>query len=227
MSASPHRGGGIGGRLGRRRLLIAFGVGLLAVCGLAAAIAALAAPSTVTPTCKPYEPCGKPPKLEKPLLNNRVWRSSALGFTLEYSADVWRISQESSESVVLVTKDNLETLSFVGRRGSDSSPQKLLDDQLSFLRENLIGLTGDRDPEHLLLGTNVGLRPGPGGAYGATFASTQGLAKPYAVDVMSAGDGRVSIVATLLFESDIPPDTRQTILARADEVGKTVEWPAP
>jgi hypothetical protein len=221
------RGGGIGGRIGRRRLLIAFGAGLLVVAGLAAALAALAAPSSIKPTCKPFEPCGKPPKLAMPLVNNQVWRSSALGFTLEYSADAWHLSQESPQGVVLTTPDNLATVSVVGARASDFSPQALLEDRLAFFRRNLVGVREDADPEHTLLGTNVGLRPGPGGAFGATLASAQGLATPMAVDVMSAGDRGVSIVATLVFESDIKPQTRFGILQNADEVFKTVEWPSP
>jgi hypothetical protein len=224
---SARRGGGIGGRIGRRRLLIVFGAGLLVVAGLAAAIAALAAPSPIKPTCKPFEPCGKPPKLAKPLVNNQVWRSSALGFTLEYSADVWRVSQEGPQGVVIVLPDNLATVTVVGARASDFSPQALLDDRLSFFRRNLVGLREDNDDDHRLLGTNVGLRPGPGGAYGATLASAQGLATPVAVDVMSAGDRGVSIVATLVFESGIKPETRLGILQNADEVFKTVVWPSP
>jgi hypothetical protein len=223
-AAGPPARGAVAPRLGRRRLLILFGIGIAAVAGIAALIAALAAPGQPAPLCKPYTPCGQPPKVEHALVNNAVWRSPALGYSLEYPKEVLHVASETPDGVVLEPPNQVVTYTVRGKRRSEASPQALFDDQVSFLKGNFVGLTADTDPAHELLGTNVGLVPGPGGVYGGVDGSPQGLSKPREVDVMAAGDGHVSVVVTASFGTDVSPDTRNTILQTGDEVFKSVQW---
>jgi hypothetical protein len=223
-AAGPPARGAVQPRLGRRRLLILFGIGIAAVAGIAALIAALAEPGQPAPLCKPYTPCGQPPKVEHALVNNAVWRSSSLGYSLEYPKEVLHVASETPDGVVLEPGNKVVTYTVRGKRESEASPQALFDDQISFLKGNLVGLAADTDPAHELLGTNVGLVPGPGGVYGGVEAAPQGIGKPKELDVMAAGDGQVSVVVTANFGTDVKPDTRDAILQLGDEVFKSVQW---
>jgi hypothetical protein len=223
-AAGPPARGAVQPRLGRRRLLIFFAIGLAAVAGIAALIAALAAPGQPAPLCKPYTPCGQPPKVEHALVNNAVWRSPVLGYSLEYPKEVLHVDSETGDGVVLTTPNKVVTYTVRGKPQSEASPQALFDDRISFLKGNLVGLTADTDPAHELLGSNVGLVPGPGGVYGGTSAAPQGISKPQEVEVMASGDGRVSVVVTALFGTDVKPETRDAILQLGDEVFKSVQW---
>lgn len=223
-AAVPPARGSVGARLGHRRLLILFGVGIAAVAGIAAGIAALSAPGKPARLCRPYVPCGNPPKLEHELVNNAVWRSPTLGFSVQYPTQILQIADQTPESVTLTVPSHVVTYFVRGKRQSEASPQALFDDQVSFLKSNLSGLATDTDPGHVLLGSNVGLIPGPGGVYGGTSADPQGISHPQEADVMAAGDGNVSVVVTALLDSDVKPQTRDAILQLGDEVFKSVAW---
>lgn len=223
-AAGPPARGAARPRLGRRRLLIAFGIGVAAIAGIAALVAALSAPGTPAPLCKPYIPCGPPPKVHHALVNNTVWRSSALGFSVEYPKDVLQVASDTPRGVVLDVPSHIATYVVRGAPAREASPKALYDDQVSKLGDDLTGLAADTDPAHTLLGSNVGLVPGPGGVFGGTLAPPQGLSRQQEADVMAAGDGQVSIVVTARFDSDVAPNVRDAILQLGDEVFKSVQW---
>jgi hypothetical protein len=214
--------GAFDGRLSRRGAMVAFGVALAAFVAAAAAAAALLAPPAPEPLCRPYEPCGRPPVAVAQLRNGRVWRSPALGFAVEYSADRWRVDGEAPDGVTLTTSNPAGTLTLRGRRGS---PRGLLDDELSALGRSFVGFTRDTVPADELLGTGVGLRPGPGGAYVGTRAAPQGWAVQESVAVMAAGEGTLSVVATVS-TGVASPDGRSYVYRLADQVLKSVAWPS-
>jgi len=93
-----------GGRLGgSARTLLAFGVGFVAIIGIAVAIVAIVAP-TAKRLCRPYQPCG-PPRFVKPLVAETLWRSSEFGYTFEYSATDFQVAQAFPDGATLTGQD--------------------------------------------------------------------------------------------------------------------------
>jgi hypothetical protein len=212
-----HRGE-FSGRLPRPRLLAAFAGGFAALAGIGIAIAALVAPSPAEPLCKPYEPCGKPLVLSKPLVNEQSWRSSALGFELQHPS--YLTVEDQSPTEVWLSAGGAGELHVRGTPTTNESPRALLDDELSFLQNNLLSFSRNTNLADQLLGTNVGLRPGPGGIYDGTIATPQGAQEQLAVAVMASGDGKVSIVTTVLAD----PQDKEAVFDAAGNVFKSVEW---
>ena len=207
------------GRTSRLAAVLVFGAALASALGAAAALAAIVAAPAPRPLCRPYQPCGRPPIAGAPLVNGVVWRSPDLGFAVEYDADHWHADAQTGDSLTLTT-DPDTTLALRGSRGS---PRDVLHDQLSSLSSTFLGFTRDPAPENQLLGTNIGLRPGPGGAYIGTLRSPQGSAVQDSMAVMAASDGSVSIVATVVTGA-ASPDEKARVFGLADQVLKSVAW---
>jgi hypothetical protein len=191
-----------------------------AMLGTAAAVAAIGAPPARVALCRPYAPCGRPP-VATPLVNGRVWRSPALGFAVEYGAELWHVDGESPDGVTLTTSNPDGT---VRLRGGRRPARDLLEDELASLRSAYLGFVTDAAPADQLLGTNVGLRAGPGGAYLGTRAAPSGIAVQEAIAVMAAGEHGLSVVATVSSSAG-SSDARAYVYRQADQLLKTVEWP--
>ena len=155
-------------------------------------------------------------------MNGAVWQSPSLGFAVEYDAARWQVDSQTADSLTLTTKGPDTTLTL---RGSRNSPGDLLSDELSSLATTFLGFGRDPAPENELLGTNVGLRPGPGGAYIGTRTGPQGSAVQESMAVMAATDGSVSVVATVVTGAAFP-DERAHAFGLADQVLKSVAWPS-
>jgi hypothetical protein len=221
LRALPKGGeqGASSGRLSRAAAAAA-ALAFAAMLGTAAAVAAIGAPPAREALCRPYAPCGRPP-VATPLVNGRIWRSSALGFGVEYGAGLWRVDGETPEGVTLTTSNPDGTLRL---RGGRSPARDLLEDELASLRSAYLGFAPDAAPADELLGTNVGLRPGPGGAYLGAHTAPSGIAAQDTIAVMAAGEGGLSVVATVS-TSAVSSDARAYVYRQADQVLKTVEWP--
>jgi hypothetical protein len=217
---APRLRGHASGRLGRRTLIV-FGGVFLVVAAIAAGIIALVAPAGLVPACKPYAPCGAPPKRVAPLVNTSTWGSTTLGFKLNYDSSTWTVSDESPDGVTLSYGDGTALLQVQGVMTADAGGA--LSAKLSSLKGNLLGLSTDADPKDTLLGPNVGLRPGDGGAFTANLQTPQGVT-PVWVDAMSSTDGHVAIVATLLSQHHPGSDEQSSVTGDADNVLKSVTW---
>jgi len=218
---APHFRGHFSGRLGRHRIPIVFWAAFLAIGAIAAGIIALVAPSGVLPACKPYAPCGAPPKRVAPLVNTSTWASSTLGYKLNYDASTWSVSDESSDGVTLSYSDGTALLQIQGVQSADAGAA--LGAKLSSLKGNLHALTTDADPKDTLLGPNVGLRAGDGGAFTGNLQTPQGVT-PVWIDAMSSTDGHVAIVGTLISQNHPGSDAQNSVAGDADNVLKSVTW---
>jgi hypothetical protein len=198
-------------------MMIAFVAGFAALAGAAIAIAAIISPNPTEPLCKPYEPCGNPPVLTAALVTDQPWKSSALGFQLEYPP--YFEIEDQSPSDIWLTAGPAE-LHVRGEPAAKGSPKALMDDEVSFLTDNLLSFARDTDPQDQLLGTNVGLRPGPGDIYEGTVATPQGTQQQLVIAVMASGDRKVNVVATVLTD----PHHKEEVFQAADGVFKSVEW---
>jgi RsiW-degrading membrane proteinase PrsW (M82 family) len=211
-------------RSGRRRLL-AYAVALGAVAGVAVAVAATAAPPAPKPQCKPGIPCGAPPLVPHlaTLPGYSPWQSTGLGFSLRYRKQDWSVASQGADNVALQSVDGNGVLLVAGTHGSQLSPSQAINAQLGSLQGQLLGLARDPSPSDQLLGTNVGLVPGPGGVYTATVTSPQGPETPVAIAVISATRRGVTIVATAVAPAD-DPNARAAIYQEADDMINSIRW---
>jgi hypothetical protein len=212
------------GRVGRRGVLVAFTVLFGAFLGVAAIAMAIGRPHQAKPTCPPATTlCGRPPVQAAPLVNARVWRSAALGFSLEYSPDAWSVGGESATAVQLDSKHGDLTLIVAGTQGTAADLPGILASRVSDLRGRTLGLERDQDPRHVVLGPAVGYRPALGATYAGTIDLPQGPQAPITASVMAASDGRVAIAVTAA-TTEVRGGNRIPLLATADSVVNTIAW---
>ena len=212
------------GHVGRRGVLVAFTVLFGAFLGVAAIAMALGRPHQAKPTCPPATTlCGKPPVLAQPLVNATVWRSPALGFSLEYSQDAWSVGGQSSTALQLDSKHGDLTLIVAGATGTTADLPGLLASRVNDLRGRTLGLATDQDPRHVVLGPAVGYRPALGATHAGTIDLPQGPQAPITATVMAASDGRVAIAVTAA-TTEVQGGTRIPLLATADSVVNSIRW---
>jgi hypothetical protein len=212
------------GRVGRRSVLVVFTVVFAAFLGLAAIGMALGRPRQAKPTCPPASTlCGRPPVLAAALVNATTWRSSALGFSLQYSQDAWGVGGESATAVELDSKHGDLTLIVAGTTGANADLPAILDSRVSDLRGRTLGLVRDQDPRHVVLGPAIGYRPALGATYAGTIDLPQGPQAPITATLMAASDGRVAIAVTAA-TTEVQGGGRIPLLATADSVLNTITW---
>lgn len=208
------------GRL-RHRLLIFFGVGFAAIIGLGALGAVVGAPPSAR-LCRPYQPCGAPPTMARPLVNETVWRSSQYGFRLEYPGNDATISQQDAGSVTLGADLGDGDKGAILIQGSPAPPSQAIADQVS----NLTGATqvsADTAPADQLLGSGVGYRTGVGSVHVGYFSAPQGVGQPINLASEAASNGRVTVSVTVGGPSG-KTGPRSFLYELADLIINSVRW---
>jgi hypothetical protein len=212
-------------RAGYRRRGV-YAIAIAAIVGAGFAIGALAAPPAPQPVCGPHRQCGSPPVLPHALRTfpgYAVWQSAALGYSLRYGVRDWQLASQGSTGAELQSADGFSVLIVNAIPQSQASPLTLGSQTLAALKGQLLGLAPDTDPSDVLLGPEVGLRQGTGGVFQATVSSPLGPETPVSIALMAAGDGRVSIVATVIAPAD-DRRARAAVYAKADDVINSIEW---
>lgn len=207
------------GRLGRRKLLIGFGIAFPLLLAITALIGAAATPVTHA-RCVPYRPCGPPSS--SPVVDLQVWRSTTYGFALAYPASRFTIIKQDGASVVLELKDGKGLLIVGGRPAAGGSTSAAVRGAFSALSGTINGLTPDTRPLSKILGANVGFRSASWGAFVGTFAGTIAPNQPTTVAIQSASDGKVIITTAALDFSRSGSMSEAYYLA--DQVFDTVQW---
>jgi hypothetical protein len=212
------------GHVGRRRILTGFGVVFVLILGLSALGIAIGKPKPAKPHCPPATKlCGRPPVLAAPLTSGVLWRSPALGFSLEYSGDAWRVGGENGTTLQLNSTHGDLTLIVSGTKGTPADLPAILASRVSDLSGRTLGLAPDHDPRHAVLGPAVGYRPGVGATYAGTIDLPQGPQSPITAALIAASDGRVAITVTAA-TTEIQGGLRTGLLSTADSVVNTVAW---
>jgi ribosomal protein L32 len=219
------RGAPIGHPAQTRLLTRSRAVGFAAFLGIlavAAIVIGAVAPAGPKARCTPHQQCGAPPQLARPLLNERLWRSTAYGFTLEYAPSQWHISDQGATGVELTS--DVAPVDLLIRGTAPDAPNALVHGALSDLRGNVLGLAGDPSPANAILGPAVGYRYGAGGAYVGAIDSPQGVQDQALVTVTAAASPRVGIVVTTL-TTETRASLRRQIYGLADSVINSITWP--
>jgi hypothetical protein len=202
----------------RVRAVAAF---VVVVVAATAAVGAVA-PRKLAAFCSPNKPCGVPPRLAAPLRSEATWRSPALGFTVEYSSQQWKIGQQGPDGVELTS--TVAPLDIDIHGTSAAPPSELLAARLSGLKSNVLGLARDPTAADMILGPEVGYHYGAGGAYVGAVDTPEGVTDQALVTVQAASAGRVGIVVTTLTD-ETRAGLRKQLYGLADEVNNTITWP--
>ena len=215
-----------GGRRHSRRWLLAFTAAVLAVVGIGIAVAALAAPAPRQPPCRPGTQCGTPPVVAHDIVTfpgYTVWQSTGLGFALRFDHELWQITGQDADDVQLETADGSGLLTIEGRPESQVDPAQVLANEVSGLGGKLLGFAADHSSADELLGTSVGLVPGPGGVYDGTVSTAQGPSTPVVVDLEAAAQSHVTVLAWLLMPAG-DQQAQQADEQGADDVIDSIQW---
>jgi hypothetical protein len=203
-----------------------YAVGLTAIVAAAFVVGALAAPAAPKPNCARGVECGSPPVVAHRAFafpGYTAWQSSGFGYSLRYNDTDWSIANQDATNLELQAGDGFSVLVVRAVPESQTTPTALLDQQISVLQGQLLGFTRDSDPRDQLLGTNVGLIPGPGGVYTGTIASPQGPQAPVSAAIVAAGNGSISIAVTVIVPGNNAGD-KAAVYQRADDIIDSIDW---
>jgi hypothetical protein len=215
-----------GARYGGARRLGVYAASTAIAVAAAVIVAIAAAPSGPSAPCRPRVRCGAPPKLPHLSMTfpgYQQWTSKAVGYSLRYDRKHWSLDQQDPYSLVLHHGPLILGVKGAVQTGT-LTPAVLMSQRVESLRAKLFGLARDEDPGDQVLGTNVGLRPGPGGVYKATVNSPQSPQTPVSISVMAAGANGVAIAATALLVGNIEAEEKRGLYSAADDVINSIEW---
>ncbi len=201
-------------------MLAGFGLGFALIVGVAAGIAALAAPGTGG-VCPPYRPCGPPSR--SPLIETQVWHSTQYGYALAYPGDSFSVDQQNGAGVILKPANGRGLLIVGGSPASQGSTSAAVTREASALSRALSGLGADTQPQDRILGANVGFRSGSWGVYSGTFAGPEAPNQPTNVAIQAASDGKV-IITTVALDFTASPPAKAAAYYDADTVFDTIQW---
>ena len=231
---SPEADGAFAGRLAGRRggeaARIAAAVLIVGAGAVVAFLVALAAtPAGPQARCRRATQCGTPPSLPRAvtglLAGYSGWQSTGLRYSLRYITGQWTIASQTADDVVLESSDGISQIALHGAVAPPATPAGLIAARRSALSGVLLGLATDTSVDDQLLGTNVGLVPGPGAVYRATTNLPQAPDAPVSVAVMAARAGPVSVVATVITPANNAGE-QSTIFSEADDVLDSIQYPA-
>lgn len=209
------------GKQGPRRLLLFFGGALALLLGAALLVIVLVSPGEPEPPCpEDVEVCGVPPT-GPPLVKGKIWKSAS-GVQMEYYPNVWKVVEETADSIRLSQNNADVTLWVKAVPAAEANPGELLDERLDSLGDDFLGLKEDPDPSRKLLNPSVGYVDGIGAAYGGTTDTPQGPGSPVLALVMAATDERASVVVSAVSTAI---DERHAF-GNADTLLNTLRWPS-
>lgn len=213
------------GRLSTPKLFMLAAIGMSAVL-IVAYVAVL-----TTRKAPQHSTCGAvvcPPPPRAPVVTKQLYQNAALGYQFVYDGDVWSIASSDANGVTLQAVDpdgSVWGLLIVeGAPTADKDPQTMLNDRLSKLSDQIVGLTPDSDPKDAIPTPTVGDIHGVGGPYLGTIDSPQGTGQQEAVISLAASDGQSTVGFTLVSSPD--PNDLPFAAQATDQAMNTLLFPS-
>jgi len=212
-------------RSGRTRLIESV-CALATVVAIGVVVGTLGTGSEPKASCTSGSLCGNPPVFSRVAFafpGDTVWASTGLGYSLRYPNAGWKVANSDPDDVTLESIDG-SVLVVNALRSSKSTPAELIKVKLSRLRGQLLGFTRDTNAADQLLGTDVGLVPGPGVVYVGTISTPQGPQETVNVVVLAATAGGISIAVTLITADSL--GGQSPLANQADDIIDAIDFPA-
>lgn len=213
------------GRLRARGSLTIFAVTFALIVGVAVALTSAAAPPAPRAVCQPFQPCGGPPPVVRPLVALNVWRATQSGFSLEYDPNLFGIASQNGRAVTLGFPDASgdRGVVVVSADPGDSTTTAITS-TVAALSSNISDLARDNSPADELLGPAVGLHPGSGAVFRGALAGPQGVSQAVVLAVESASDGHMTITAAVL-ATPSGSGPQSELYTLADQIINSIKWP--
>jgi hypothetical protein len=204
-STAEYRPSGYSGaRLKRWTIVLSAVIGIAVVIGAASALLAINEPGPAQPDCKPDQPCLPPSPSNGAVTLGRLWVSKDLAYSFQYPTDWLRVVSEDGRSVHLtIPTDRWESEIWIsGAPANQSSTKQLVQDRRDALAERVVGLEVDDSSPDRIVAPSLGFVAGDGTAYQGTLDTASGPTKPASVAILSAGNGKVNVVMSVLLAAD-------------------------
>jgi hypothetical protein len=161
------------------------------------------------------------------MATGRTWRSTDLGFGLEYEPDLWTVANEDGRATLLEGDGSLggASLWIAAMPAAEATAADALAGRVSALGESIVGLADDSDPADRIMGPNIGYVDGVGAVYGGATDTPQGPSRRVRVAILAATDGHLTIAASLVLVGGTDDDWTGARQA-ADSVLNTLAWAA-
>ncbi|HET7482859.1 MAG TPA: hypothetical protein VFK89_08360 [Actinomycetota bacterium] len=182
------------GRLSPAKVVLFVGAGLSVVLIVAYLAVLSNAPAADQPDCQDQQ-CD--PVTAPALVNGTLFQGD-LGWQVQYSPEYWKAVDEGADSLQLQDVGGHPVWVTIEATSGDTDPQALFDDKVKTLSEQILGMKETNVPEFAITNPGVGDRHGPGALYTGTVDSPQGPSTPVGVAVMSATDGDVTVVVSVV-----------------------------
>jgi hypothetical protein len=225
--------GEVGTRLGPRRQPAVLAGGLAAVV-LIALLLSLVRGGTSQPVpplpCPVSGPCANPPTAPA-FVELATWRSSEFGYHLSYDKLSWSISGQSPRWVQLSWKGNPDDKnSFViidAVPASERSPAALMQADRDYVAKFALFINPDPEPAHRVLGAQIGLQDGVGGAFYGRTNAAQGVGNLFELAQEAAGDATTSVAVTAVAGTiDQKGNFRSYVMQGVDSIVNSLRFAA-
>ncbi len=185
-------------------IVVVAAVGLVIVVGAASLLLAINEPGPAQPDCRPDQPCLPPSPSNGAVTLGRLWVSKDLAYSFQYPADWLQVDSQDGTSVHLkIPTDRWESEIWIsGAPANESSTKQLVQDRKNALAERVVGLVVDDSSPDRIVAPSLGFVAGVGNAYRGTLDSASGPSKPASVGIISAGNGNVNVVMSVLLAAD-------------------------
>ena len=161
------------------------------------------------------------------LSTGQAWRSTDLGFGLEFEPDSWSVADEDGRGALLggAGRCAARRCWIAATPAADATPAEALAARVASLGESIVGLAEDTEPGDRIMGANIGYVDGVGAVYGGATDTPQGPGRRARVAVLAATDGHLTITASLILVGGTADDWLGARQA-ADSVLNTTAWSA-
>jgi hypothetical protein len=169
----------------------------------------------------PTLPLPRPPSSALPLGDEVDWTSSAFGFVVRYAPGLWAVTASDDDSILLTGWQGQVRIWIDGHPAE--APAALIPRQVDAMRDVVLGLTAETDPERVPPGQpTVGLREGEMQLLRGTLNDPAGPGAAADVVVLAAADDRVALVVTIV----APDSLREAAFYWGGHVVNAIRWPS-
>ena len=161
-------------------------------------------------------------------ISGEQFTDDSLGFGFEYDPAAWSLS-DSGDGFAVLHSSNFDCQVLVDVADADTSPQQMMDSELSQIDRLLVGRVADTDTYDAVLGPSIGYVRGVGSVWSGTLVSSDGTPlEPGSVTVLSSTDGRITAAIVVIVgspDAQVDGDTQQYDARKdADDILKTFDW---
>jgi hypothetical protein len=167
-------------------------------------------------------PSPSPGSSAEPFQAGVAWTSTTYGYSLEYDGFMWLVERQDAANIILSAGDGALVVFVEGFNAKTGSTQQLVQSGVDGLKDLVLGLAEEDDPERQLPGRPiVGHRPGVGALLNGTLNSPQGPTTDVALVVLASTDDTISIRVTVLVNQAV----RDRGFSVADSLLNSISWP--